>query len=150
MDVNPLRLAFAAAHFAIAHAVCADDELLRQVEAITGGDLSAVVFDATGNARSMMDAFHYVAHGGRLVFVRLIDADITFSDPFFHRREPDVAGHMQLDRARLSTHPGLDRRGPGGHDGLGHTHRAPAEAMSETFEHWPNPQSGMVKAMVEF
>lgn len=149
MDVNPLRLAFAAAHFAIAHAVRADDEPLRQVETITGGDLPTVVFDATGNARSMMDAFYYVAHGGRLVFVGLIDADITFSDPFFHRRE------LTLLATRNSTARDfqriLDLIGVGQVDTTAWvTHRAPAEVMSETFEHWLHPQSGMVKAMVEF
>ncbi|HEY8549790.1 MAG TPA: zinc-binding alcohol dehydrogenase family protein [Vicinamibacterales bacterium] len=45
------------------------------------------VFDATGNAAAMMQAFDRVAAGGRLVFVGLTRDPITFDDPSFHRRE---------------------------------------------------------------
>jgi threonine dehydrogenase-like Zn-dependent dehydrogenase len=45
------------------------------------------VIDATGNAKSMAGTFELAAHGGRIVFVGLIQGDVTFSDPNFHRRE---------------------------------------------------------------
>jgi threonine dehydrogenase-like Zn-dependent dehydrogenase len=52
--------------------------------------LPTAVFDATGNPKSMMGAFEYSAHGGRLIFVGLFPGDITFNDPNFHRRELTV------------------------------------------------------------
>jgi hypothetical protein len=45
------------------------------------------VIDATGKARSMTDFFGMVAHGGTLVYVGLVIADISFHDSDFHRRE---------------------------------------------------------------
>jgi len=35
----------------------------------------------------MHQAFAYVAHGGKLIFVGLFKGDITFNDPTFHSRE---------------------------------------------------------------
>jgi len=149
MDINPTRLDFASEHFEIAHALKADNEPLIQIERITNGDLPTLVFDATGNAKSMMNAFRYVAHGGRLVFAGLIDADITFSDPFFHRREitlfatrNSTARDFQriLEQVRvghIDTRPWV-------------THRATASDMIGQFDGWLQPESGVVKAMVEF
>jgi 2-desacetyl-2-hydroxyethyl bacteriochlorophyllide A dehydrogenase len=51
------------------------------------GDLPAAVFDATGNAHSMCDAFRWPCPGGRLVFVGLVQGQVAFDDPEFHRRE---------------------------------------------------------------
>ena len=63
------------------------ERVREEIEAATGGDFPTLIFDATGNARSMMDAFLYLAHGGRYVLVGLVNADICFSDPEFHKRE---------------------------------------------------------------
>jgi 2-desacetyl-2-hydroxyethyl bacteriochlorophyllide A dehydrogenase len=148
-DINPERLDFASEHFQIAHALRADREPLKRVEQITRGDLPSAVFDATGNAQSMMDAFRYVAHGGRLIFAGLIQADITFSDPFFHRRE------ITLLASRNSTarefHHIIDQARAGRIDTTSWiTHRVAAAGMIDEFDGWLQPDSGLVKAMVEF
>jgi threonine dehydrogenase-like Zn-dependent dehydrogenase len=54
------------------------------------GRLADVVFDATGNPQAMEAAYDYPAHGGRLVFVGLVQGRISFDDPQFHRREMTV------------------------------------------------------------
>jgi threonine dehydrogenase-like Zn-dependent dehydrogenase len=54
---------------------------------LVADDLPTAVFDATGSSRSMMAAFSYVAHGGRLIFVGLVQGNVTCHDPEFHRRE---------------------------------------------------------------
>ncbi len=54
------------------------------------GRLADVVFDATGSPPAMEAAFDYPAHGGRLVFVGLAQARVSFDDPQFHRRELTV------------------------------------------------------------
>ena len=51
-----------------------------------------VVFDATGNPRSMEKGFDYVAHGGRYVLVSVVKEPITFMDPDFHRKEMTLLG----------------------------------------------------------
>src|SRR5207244_11182110 len=60
---------------------------IDRVKALTDGDMPAVVFDATGNQRSMTAAFDLPAHGGRLVFVGLFQGDVTFHDPAARRRQ---------------------------------------------------------------
>lgn len=149
MDVNPTRLDFANEHFQIAHALRADQEPLARIEAITHGDLPTAVFDATGNAQSMMDAFKYVAHGGRLIFAGLIQADITFSDPFFHRREMTLFATRNSTAREFQRIIGLVRAGEIDTTSWV-THRAPAEEMIGEFDGWLRPESGVVKAMVSF
>ncbi|MFC1466999.1 MAG: zinc-binding alcohol dehydrogenase family protein [Candidatus Brachytrichaceae bacterium NZ_4S206] len=149
MDVNPLRLDFASEHFQIAHALRADDDPLPKIEAMTNGDLPTIVFDATGNPESMMAAFHYVAHGGRLVFAGLVNADITFSDPFFHRREITLLATRNSTASDFQRILRLIREGRVNTRNWV-THRMPAEAMIETFERWLQPENGVIKAMVEF
>src|SRR4051812_694113 len=58
-----------------------------QVLEAGGGDRPTLVFDATGSALSMCSAFQWPCAGGRLVFVGLVQGEITFNDPDFHRRE---------------------------------------------------------------
>jgi 2-desacetyl-2-hydroxyethyl bacteriochlorophyllide A dehydrogenase len=63
---------------------------LTDADVATTVDPSArfeVVFDATGNVNSMLRSFDYVASGGRLVLVGLVQGEIAFDDPEFHRRE---------------------------------------------------------------
>ncbi|NBO21149.1 MAG: dehydrogenase [Rhodobacteraceae bacterium] len=51
-----------------------------------------VVFDATGNARAMEAGFAHIAHGGSYVLISVVQNQITFSDPEFHKREARLIG----------------------------------------------------------
>ena len=51
-----------------------------------------VVMDATGSPAAMQAGFAHVAHGGSYVLVSVVKADITFSDPEFHKREMRLIG----------------------------------------------------------
>jgi len=149
LDVNAQRLDFARRQFGVDYIVNAQDNPLARVMEITDGDLPTVVFDATGSGESMMGAFQYVAHGGRLVFVGLMQGDITFSDPFFHRREMTILSSRNslpanftriialMESGRVNTDPWI-------------THRASADALPELFPKWVSPESGMLKGIVEF
>ena len=86
MDVDAERRGFAERWLGLRVATPGHDPLAALTEALDG-ELPTLVFDATGNARSMHAAFDLVAHGGRLVFVGLFQGDVTFHDPDFHRRE---------------------------------------------------------------
>jgi 2-desacetyl-2-hydroxyethyl bacteriochlorophyllide A dehydrogenase len=148
MDVNEARLAFCREQLGVQRTIVAGETSLAQIEEITSGDLPTVVFDATGNAGSMMQAFQYVSHGGRLVFVGLFQGEVTFNDPFFHRREmtllssrnstsADFKRIIQLmERGEINTTPWV-------------THRCELEGMIEQFPSWLEPETGVIKAMVE-
>jgi 2-desacetyl-2-hydroxyethyl bacteriochlorophyllide A dehydrogenase len=85
------------------------------------GRLADVVFDATGNPQAMEASFDYPAHGGRLVFVGLVQGRISFDDPQFHRREltvlssrnscHDFPGIIQMiEEGRIDTSPWITCR----------------------------------------
>jgi 2-desacetyl-2-hydroxyethyl bacteriochlorophyllide A dehydrogenase len=84
---------------------------LRSAQRLTDATLAAevapgarfdVVFDATGNAASMRAAFGLVAAGGRLVFVGLVQGEIAFDDPEFHRRETTLLATRNATAADFS------------------------------------------------
>jgi 2-desacetyl-2-hydroxyethyl bacteriochlorophyllide A dehydrogenase len=149
MDVNQQRLDFVRQHFGVEHIVNAQENPLDKVTEITNGDLPTVVFDATGSAESMMGAFQYVAHGGRLVYVGLVQGDITFHDPHFHRREMTLIASRNglpsnftriialMEAGQVSTTPWI-------------THRTSYAEMVECFSQWLAPDAGLIKGVVEF
>ena len=149
MDVNQQRLEFARQQFGVDYIVDASNKPLERITEITNGDLPTVVFDATGNGESMAGAFQYVAHGGRLIFVGLMQGDITFNDPFFHRREITLYASRNalpcnftriialMESGQVSTTPWI-------------THRASYTEMAERFPEWLKPESGLIKGVVEF
>jgi 2-desacetyl-2-hydroxyethyl bacteriochlorophyllide A dehydrogenase len=85
-DLRPDRRAFARS-WAQLDVMEPGDDLPGAVREAFGGELPTLVFEATGNAASMAATFSLVAHGGRLVFAGLVQADISFHDPELHRRE---------------------------------------------------------------
>jgi len=88
MDVDEQRLDFCRRQGGLAGTLNPHtDTLPDALRELGGGDLPAVILDATGNPASMQGAFGLVGHGGRLVFIGLYPGDITFNDPDFHRRE---------------------------------------------------------------
>ena len=113
-----------------------------------GGDLPDVVFDANGNANAMTKAFDLVASGGKLVFVGLVKDHISFYDPEFHRRELTLLSSRNatgsdfryviemLEEGRINLTPWI-------------THRASLDEVAESFPEWLDPESEVVKAMID-
>lgn len=148
LDLVESRLEFCKATLGVQETVLASEEAFEQVRNLTSGDLPTLVYDATGNASSMIDAFKIVAPGGKLVFVGLFQGDVVFHDPDFHRKEMtllatrnatgnDFRNIIQLiEDGKIDTAPWI-------------THRAPLEAMISMFPTWLDPNSGVLKAMVQ-
>lgn len=148
MDVKDERLAYcrrwAQADFVLN---AAEPEAKAQLEAMTGGDLPTVVFDATGNARSMEQAFGLAAHGGTLVLVGLVKSDIAFHDPEFHKRELTLLASRNATLEDFALVREAVASGRIDVDGY-ITHRAPFESMIERFDDWLRPESQVIKAVV--
>lgn len=149
MDINPERLAFCRDNLGIKDTIDARENPLETLKELTNGELPTAVFDATGNPKSMMSAFEYVAHSGRLIYVGLFKGDITFNDPYFHSHE------ITLISSRNAT--GDDIRhvidslatGKVKLDGW-ITHTATPETFIEQFPSWTKPETGVIKAMLTF
>lgn len=114
----------------------------------TNGDGFDVVFDATGNGRSMEAGFDFVAHGGRYVFVSVVRDMITFMDPDFHRKE------MTLLATRNATFEDFERviaairSGAVPVDRL-ITHRTHLADAVRDIPQWATTKSGLIKALIE-
>ena len=147
LDVNENRLRFCREQLGADETLVFGDNTLAQIEQLTNGDLPTVVFDATGNVASMENAFQFVAPGGRLVFVGLVQADIKFHDPFFHRREMTLLGSRNatphdfhriialMENGTINTAPWI-------------THRSEFDGLIANFPDWLQPQNGVIKAML--
>jgi 2-desacetyl-2-hydroxyethyl bacteriochlorophyllide A dehydrogenase len=149
LDINAQRLEFCRSRLSVPYTVDASREnALDALVEITAGDLPTAIFDATGNGRSMASAFEYPGNGGRLIFVGLFQGELTFSDPNFHRRELTILASRNarpgdfsriislIEAKRIDTSPWI-------------THRARLSDVVTEFPLWTNPETGVIKAMIE-
>lgn len=147
-DTDPARLRFAAGAAPRCEPLPADADLAERLAERTGGEMAAVVFDATGDAGSMARALQYVAQGGRLVFVGLVQADIPIADPEFHRREATLCATRNAtaaDYARI-----LPLVESGFIDATPWiSHRTSLDALPLVFERWLEPEAHLLKGMVQ-
>jgi len=149
LEISAWRREFCRQHLKVDRCLDGQGDTGKQLQELLSGDLPTTVFDATGSAKSMMQAVQYVANGGKLVYVSLVQADLTFTDPELHRREltllrsrnalaADFVWAMQMvEDGRVHLGPWI-------------THRASADTMVAEFPSWLNPDRGVVKAVVEF
>lgn len=150
LEISERRRQFCRQHLKVD--TCLDgqtDTTVDELQALLNGDLPTTVFEATGNPNSMMRSVQYVANGGKLTFVSLVQGDLTFRDTELHRREltllrsrnatgADFAWAIQMvEEGKIDLAPWI-------------THRAPADAMVAAFPEWLDPERGVIKAVVEF
>ena len=96
----------------------------------------------------MSNAFNYVGFSGRLVFVGITAADVSFPDPLLHRREITLYASRNalpadfvriiklIEDGLIDTRPWI-------------THRTPFDQLIENFPAYTRPETGVIKAIVE-
>jgi alcohol dehydrogenase len=151
MDINESRLEFCKNVMGVDHVIVARGKgsQLKALDEITNGQLADVVVDATGSNKSMSHALNYCTYGGRLVYVGITQQELSFLHaPVMHRRELTILASrnaLSADFARIielieddkiNTRPWI-------------THRAAFGEMIEEFPRWLEPESGVIKAIVE-
>ncbi|HID22520.1 MAG TPA: zinc-binding alcohol dehydrogenase family protein [Planctomycetaceae bacterium] len=150
MDLNAERLAFCRTKMGISETlhVTGDGREHDRVRELTQGEGAPVVIDATGSARSMSAAVDYVAHSGRLVYVGITTDPLQFSHRNLHAREltllcsrnalpADFRRIIRLiEEGRIDTQPWI-------------SHRTSFENFIDVFPTYAQPDSGVVKAMIE-
>ena len=149
MEVNKKRLDFCAEILGIDTLIDARGDGLGQVKDLLGGELPTLVFDCTGNSKSMHAAFDFVAHGGSLVLVGHITGDIRFSDPHFHSHELTLLASRNATPADFAwvideLRAGAINLAPW------ITHQAGPERIVAEFPRWVDPATGVIKAMLRF
>lgn len=147
LDARRDRLDFCREHLGADHVVTLSADTPAALSDLTGGDFYDVVFDATGSAAAMQQGFAYVGHGGTYVLISVVSADITFSDPEFHKRE------MSLLASRNATQEDFDhvlatiRQGRVPTKEL-NTHSALLKDLPAALPGWMEPSAGVIKAIV--
>ncbi len=151
MDISVARLQFCRDTYGIKHTVhvAGDDSELALMQEITGGELYPTVLDATGNAASMNEALKYVAHAGTLVYVGITTQDVVFPDRLFHSREMTLKASRNalpedfrriinlIEDGQIDTRPWI-------------THRTSLAETIDAFDSFTRPETGVIKAVVEF
>ncbi|MCB9148844.1 MAG: zinc-binding alcohol dehydrogenase family protein [Caldilineaceae bacterium] len=149
MELSDKRKQFCQEQIGVEQFVDPRIDPVGELRRMMGGELPTLVFDATGNVNSMNSAFGYVEQGGKLVFVGLVQDDVTFYDPEFHRREMTLMSSRNatnvdfqnvigaLEAGKINLNPWI-------------THRATPQELIGEFANWTNPEFGVVKAMLEF
>lgn len=87
MDIDDAKLEKCKQITQVQHTINAKGDVEKELRDILNGDLPTIVLDATGNSKSMMNTFTYVASGGTVVFIGLFQGDVIFNDPYFHKKE---------------------------------------------------------------
>ncbi|TWE08655.1 hypothetical protein FB550_101682 [Neobacillus bataviensis] len=148
MDVNQERLEFCRKWAKVDFTVNALENPLETIKEITRGEMPTAVFDATGNGKSMTDAFNYPAHGGKLIYVGLTKGNILFDDPDFHKKELTLMGSRNATREDFEYVVNAIKSGGVDIDSY-ITHRASIDEMINQFAGWLTPEAKVIKAIVE-
>jgi threonine dehydrogenase-like Zn-dependent dehydrogenase len=119
-----------------------------QLSQLTGGEHFDAVFDATGNPGAMERGFRFIAHGGRYVLVSIVQGDIRFSDPEFHKREATLLSSRNATDEDFATVISAMRSGLVPDRALA-THRMSLADVPARFESLLDPAQGVIKALVE-
>jgi len=150
MDRVAARLGFVREKMGIADTVLATggEADVDTVRELTDGRFCEVVIDATGSSASMGQALGYCAFGGRLVFVGITQAEVSFPHaPVMHRRELSLLASRNalsrdfariiglIEAGRINTAPWI-------------THLVPFADLIGIFPTLLEPDSGVIKAVV--
>ncbi|MGQ3053684.1 MAG: zinc-binding alcohol dehydrogenase family protein [Roseateles sp.] len=148
IDGRADRLAFAREHIGVTHTVPLGDADEAQLSGLTDGEFFDVVFDATGNRQAMERGFRFIAHGGSYVLVSIVQGELTFSDPEFHKREATLLGsrNATLDDFETVMQAMRDGLVP---DAALATHRLTLAEVPAGFAKLLDPTQGVIKALIE-
>ncbi len=142
VEQMPERLEFAAKHHGLKRFYPSQEEAKQE-------QASMLVFDCTGNRGSMENSIHLLEQGGRLVFVGLINDQVSLFDPDLHRKEATILASRNSTPAEH--HRVLDLMESGEIDVTGWPMEcAPREKMQERFPAWLHREAGIVKAVVDW
>jgi alcohol dehydrogenase len=151
MDMAASRLAFVRERMGVADTVAASGTAADEAEiaSITAGRMCDVVIDATGSNASMAGALSLCSFGGRLVYVGITQAEVSFPHaPVMHRRELTLLASRNalsrdftriislIEEGRIDTQPWI-------------THHVPFADTIRAFPGFLEPGSGVIKAVIE-
>lgn len=148
LDSREDRLALCRDVLKIDSVVTADQHAPQRLQELSQGDMFDVVFDATGNREAMEAGFSYVAHAGSYVLLSIVNGNISFSDPDFHRREMTLLGSRNATLSDFNRVIQAMRVGSLPTQAL-NTHRTKLAQLADVLPLWMNSTTGVIKGIVE-
>ena len=148
LDSRQDRLDFCTRELGVTTAIALGETDEAQLGAATDGEFFDVVVDATGNPKAIERGFKFVAHGGSYVLISVVQGNITFNDPEFHKRETTLIGSRNATTEDFETVLTAMRAGLVPTRAM-NTHRMPLADVPTQFKDLLNPAAGVVKAIVE-
>jgi 2-desacetyl-2-hydroxyethyl bacteriochlorophyllide A dehydrogenase len=150
LDLNQQRLNYCREKLKVEHTIhAATADVLGTLREITNGNMPTVVIDATGSLKAINNGFQYLAHSGRYVLIGLQKGDIAFSHPEFHKREATLMSSRNATRQDFELVINSIKAGKIKPEAY-ITHRVDFDSVRDVFSSWLNPESGVIKAMIEF
>jgi 2-desacetyl-2-hydroxyethyl bacteriochlorophyllide A dehydrogenase len=149
MDINNERLAFCRDILKVDYSINSMEQPAEEaLSKITNGDWPTLIIDATGNRKSILSGFNYLAHGGRIVLVGIQREEVSFNHPEFHKRESTLMSSRNATREDFE-HVIRSMKAGKVHANNYITHRATFDKLKAEFPTWIDPKAKVVKAMVE-
>ena len=151
MDLVASRLTFCRESMGVKETILAtgDDGGLAELKRLTGSELAHLVVDATGNHKAMSRCLEFAAFGGRVVYVGITQAELSFPHaPVLHRRELTLLASRNampddftriiglIESGQVDTRPWI-------------THRTDFERLEGDLPVFARPETGVIKALVD-
>ena len=119
------------------------------VKSVTQGELFDAVIDTTASKASMDNAWRYITHGGRVIYVGICGSTIELDGLAFHLKEPTLGttrNSTPADYQRVLRFWQLGMLEPGKFI----THRISFREAAQTIQQWVAPGAGAFKGVVRF
>jgi hypothetical protein len=148
IDGRDDRLSFARDTLGVAHTIRLGEGDIETMREQTASEFYIHVFDCTGSPKAMERGFSLVAHGGTYVLVSIVQGNISFSDPEFHKRETTLLSSRNATLTDFATVMTAMRDGKVPTRAI-KTHSAPLWDVAKRMPEWITPEAGTVKAVLE-
>lgn len=147
-DVKQDKLKFCLDEFNVDATIDATKDVTEQLSKLTNGEFPTVIIDCTGSVKAMESAFYNLAHGGKIVFVSVIKAPVTFDDPEFHKRETTLLGSRNATLEDFEYVVSCLKNGSVKANNFV-THTTKFDNFINDFTAWVKEDSGVIKAVIE-
>ena len=124
-----------------------DDNPIKQIMEITNGEFATAVFDASGNKTALENGPSYMAHGGRFVLVGLSKGELSYNHPAVHAKEMTLMCSRNATTEDFEHVINIIDQFPT--DSF-ITHNVDYSDMISNFDSWLIPETGVIKATVNF
>ncbi len=147
IDKNENRLKYAKEKIGVDYIVKAGVHAIEKISEITEGDLCSIVFDASGSKPALETCPDYMSHGGRFILVGLSKGELTYIHPKIHAKETTLMCSRNATKEDFEYVISVLDQFP---TASFITHNVSFTEMIENFDSWLKPETGVIKAIIDF